>query len=296
MSLICENCGKEIDGTYGSGRFCSKNCACSFNAKKGVDTAKRKGNLIKAREAMALKRTTVYNNPEICSYCGKECKNHSSLINHERLCKKNPQKSYLRSHGEDWKQKTIEANKKKVIKKESYICKFCGKNWITTKSGFKLHERSCNKNLDKCPVKGHRVSEETKKKISEGQKLAHKEGRNSSWIGRRKRSYAEQSWFNILEKSLGQNSFKNNYAVEGYFLDFAWPEKKIYFEVDGETHYTEEGVKHDQERALKLEKAGWSLVDRCRWSNYQKLSEENKEIYIKNILNKILSMGDSVNG
>ena len=28
--MICENCGKEHDGSYGSGRFCSKECARSY--------------------------------------------------------------------------------------------------------------------------------------------------------------------------------------------------------------------------------------------------------------------------
>ena len=32
--MICENCGKEHDGGYGSGRFCSKECARSFSTKK----------------------------------------------------------------------------------------------------------------------------------------------------------------------------------------------------------------------------------------------------------------------
>lgn len=32
--MKCENCGNEHDGSYGSGRFCSKHCRCSFNAKK----------------------------------------------------------------------------------------------------------------------------------------------------------------------------------------------------------------------------------------------------------------------
>lgn len=32
--MKCENCGKEHDGSYGSGRFCSKHCRCSFNSKK----------------------------------------------------------------------------------------------------------------------------------------------------------------------------------------------------------------------------------------------------------------------
>jgi len=35
--LRCENCGKEHDGTYGSGRFCSSKCARGFSTK-----AKRK--------------------------------------------------------------------------------------------------------------------------------------------------------------------------------------------------------------------------------------------------------------
>lgn len=30
---ICENCGKEHDGSYRSGRFCSKHCRLSFSAK-----------------------------------------------------------------------------------------------------------------------------------------------------------------------------------------------------------------------------------------------------------------------
>jgi hypothetical protein len=33
MTLICENCGKEHDGSYGSGRFCSKECARAFSTK-----------------------------------------------------------------------------------------------------------------------------------------------------------------------------------------------------------------------------------------------------------------------
>lgn len=31
--MICENCGKEHDGNYGSGRFCCKECARSFSSK-----------------------------------------------------------------------------------------------------------------------------------------------------------------------------------------------------------------------------------------------------------------------
>ena len=37
--MICENCGKEHDGSYGSGRFCSKSCAIAFGNKQRVHTA-----------------------------------------------------------------------------------------------------------------------------------------------------------------------------------------------------------------------------------------------------------------
>lgn len=33
---ICEYCGKEHDGSYGSGRFCSKYCAHKYIAKNRV--------------------------------------------------------------------------------------------------------------------------------------------------------------------------------------------------------------------------------------------------------------------
>lgn len=34
----------------------------------------------------------------VCQFCGKECKNRNSLCNHERLCKKNPNKQMTASH------------------------------------------------------------------------------------------------------------------------------------------------------------------------------------------------------
>ena len=32
--FVCENCGKYHNGNYGSGRFCSNHCKCSYNVKK----------------------------------------------------------------------------------------------------------------------------------------------------------------------------------------------------------------------------------------------------------------------
>ena len=38
---ICEVCGKETDGSYGSGRFCSLSCRMTFIAKKSADAKKQ---------------------------------------------------------------------------------------------------------------------------------------------------------------------------------------------------------------------------------------------------------------
>ena len=35
MTKCCEYCNIEIDGSYGSGRFCNKLCSCRFNGRKG---------------------------------------------------------------------------------------------------------------------------------------------------------------------------------------------------------------------------------------------------------------------
>jgi very-short-patch-repair endonuclease len=149
--------------------------------------------------------------------------------------------------------------------------------------------RDLNPNRKPGSYLGRKRTEEEKRKISEGQKLAHKEGRNCSWIGRRKRSFAEQYWFDLFTKELGENSFENNFPVKAeksaYFLDFAWPEKKLYFEVDGETHFTEEGKKHDSIRTEFLQKNGWVLIGRCRWSEYQKLTKDQKIKYFQEIEN-----------
>ena len=40
--LICENCGREHDGSYGSGRFCCSRCKCIFIAKTTIAERSKK--------------------------------------------------------------------------------------------------------------------------------------------------------------------------------------------------------------------------------------------------------------
>lgn len=82
-------------------------------------------------------------------------------------------------------------------------------------------------------------------------------------------------------KNLMRDSLMVRYWAHNPGTDYAWPEKKIYIEVDGEQHYTEAGLEHDRIRTEILMNEGWKLLKRIRWSEYQKLSklEKEKEVY-----------------
>ena len=107
--MTCENCGKEHDGSYGSGRFCSKSCKCAFNAKKrhwskndnrewkcgvcGLTFSSRR----KLKEHQHETNHLLDNshmiakaeNP-ICPFCGEIHETKQGMIIHQRLCKNNP--------------------------------------------------------------------------------------------------------------------------------------------------------------------------------------------------------------
>lgn len=61
--MICERCGKEHDGTFGSGRFCSQSCAnkheCSDERKARV------------RETLKATYDKIEKEGRICETCGK---------------------------------------------------------------------------------------------------------------------------------------------------------------------------------------------------------------------------------
>jgi hypothetical protein len=69
---VREKCGNEHDGNYGSGRFCSKNCARSFASNSR--TAEIKEKCVIAGKDNLIKGHNRHNNPnneKKCSDCGK---------------------------------------------------------------------------------------------------------------------------------------------------------------------------------------------------------------------------------
>lgn len=69
--MICEKCGKEHDGTYGSGRFCCKECARSFST---INTRFRTKEILCSRCSKKIIVNIRYNNVGLCQLCKSEIK------------------------------------------------------------------------------------------------------------------------------------------------------------------------------------------------------------------------------
>lgn len=114
---ICENCGKEHDGSYGSGRFCCKHCRKVYIGKKSYETRLKNGtfksgfsfskkgkhkrseygtwkceqcNLIFETRELLHKHNHECHMDHVCKFCKKECKSAQQLGGHTLHCKKNP--------------------------------------------------------------------------------------------------------------------------------------------------------------------------------------------------------------
>lgn len=135
-------------------------------------------------------------------------------------------------------------------------------------------------------------SEETRRKLSEIRKKQITEGRGSStWVNPHiHRSYAEQYFYDILVKELDSTVvWRNNHRACGYLLDFANLTTKVYFEVDGESHYTLEGMDYDAKRTEELADNGWFLIGRIRWKYYKKMKPEEQRRIVQQYLTEFVS-------
>ena len=72
--MICENCGKEHNGSYGSGRFCSKECARSYSSKQLKNTELKEAKCVNCGK-------TIYINKRASLFKCKcdECKNKINI-------------------------------------------------------------------------------------------------------------------------------------------------------------------------------------------------------------------------
>ena len=201
-----------------------------------------------------------------CRYCHKLCKNNNVLRNHERMCPCNESRVYI-SH-------TVGLSpwNKGLTKKTDMRLKKQGETYSSrVKAG-----------IIKLAMSGKQHTDETKQKMSASHKNQWSNGKSIFATAREhRRSYPEEYFASIFLNA------QQNYHVLRYFLDFAWPDKKIYVEVDGEQHYTKTGIQHDKERTDNLIDAGWICVARVRWKEFKKMSPDSKRMFVDNILHDI---------
>jgi len=79
--MICENCGKEHNGSYGSGRFCCKKCAKSFSTKNEKNKDK-----LKEAKCIDCGKTIYINKRNSLLTCRcEECKKIYKKINNKLI-------------------------------------------------------------------------------------------------------------------------------------------------------------------------------------------------------------------
>lgn len=181
------------------------------------------------------------------------------------------------------------------MERKLYKCEFCGKTWETDKSHFTCHCNHCNLNPNGIPYKPFKAKnpELRKKKISETMKRKALSGEIRRWtIDRSIEPFSEKYFREWLEKE--QIPFEKNLHVNRFFLDFAFGDKKVYFEVNGEQHYQkmyngQDYQERDSQRKQILEKDGWKCLVEIRWSDFQASSLEEKKVFLSNLKQSILN-------
>lgn len=209
----------------------------------------------------------------VCKFCGSERKNGNSLRNHERLCKENPNRQISalmkydgrghKGHNQYTKARDLGLPKPEMS--------------VETKK--KISEsRLGQKNSAKRPEVRKKISESVKRWCAEHPNEVPYRKYHSS-----KESYPERYFREVLENF--KINFSQEYSVSRYSLDFAFPEKKLYFEVDGKQH--ENMKEHDAIRTKFLEENGWKLLCRIEWWKFKKLSQVDQKVFCENLINQI---------
>ena len=177
-----------------------------------------------------------------------------------------------------------------------YTCKYCGTVIKTTHRGIVNHELRCNHNPGKIQCKqGSRAFTQTpefRAQCSERMKNRHKLGIAPTFQSRTKvkHSYPEMWVIGLLYNKYGWTEnieYKTELPFHQYFLDFAWPDKRLCIEIDGELHRYEDRQKTDAKKDALLCSEGWRVL-RVKWGYILK----NKDAFVKMVEQFLTGCGD----
>jgi very-short-patch-repair endonuclease len=200
-----------------------------------------------------------------CKYCSNDRKNENSLRNHERLCKDNPsrQSTYVESHQTELTQSRIDAGYSNQFTKAKQLG--LPAPIVTNETRNKLSIKTTKNNLSR--------DASVHKKISESMKTAHKEGR--AWnIGKSRwnnePSWPEQFFIQVINNEFNDKNYTREHPIGVYSIDFAWVEKKLAIEIDGDQHQRFESYRERDARKDKLlADNGWKIL-RIVWKDMYK--------------------------
>ena len=205
-----------------------------------------------------------------CKYCNKECKNKNSLVQHEIRCKENPNRISLICSNGKYSASNHKGSNQFIKGKEE------GKNIeVSKETRIKISKIT----------KGRKHSKETKEKLSKLQKqyLNNNPDKIPFLLNHSSnKSYPEKYFEDLFVKE--NIPLKYHKRIGRYELDFYNEDLMKYIEIDGEQHFSEYMIKHDQERKEYLEKLGWKEM-RIRWSEYLQLNLNQRKNIINNIIN-----------
>jgi len=67
-------------------------------------------------------------------------------------------------------------------------------------------------------------------------------------------------WTKLKRKQLNGLRFRRQYSVNRYVVDFYCPAKRLVIEIDGDSHFTNEAQKYDEQRSTYLKALGLSVL------------------------------------
>ena len=229
--MICEQCGNEHDGSYGSGRFCSKSCKCAFNAKK-----------VKNHKCNFKPKHSLHGTWK-CSHCGL-------VFDTRKLLNEHKHNEHPVPKGQAW-------NKGLTKELDPRIAKYA-----------ETHKKHISEGLVKLPWSGKHLPDEVRKKISASMKKAHAEGRAHN-IGEcrwnNEPSWPEKWFMQVIENEFTDKNYVRERPFHRFSLDFAWEHKKKCIELDGKQHEVfQEQIERDLRKNELLKEEGWQLL-RLKW-------------------------------